>query len=132
MDSISYFKLLEENRQLKEELANLKASMSVQGIPLERFDEYEVVNKEIESSREVRINWKKVLGETLTKITAEQYAKGRTPVEAYELIKQRLISEGYNNDELLRKLKIGVCARFGEIRSEHSKINEVTNRKLRL
>jgi hypothetical protein len=69
-----------------------------------------------------------IFGETLTKKTASYYARGFTPEAAYNDIVSNLRSMAIDNEELFRKLKIGVCARYGEIRSESKRINEVKAR----
>lgn len=113
---LDYFNLVAENEELKKEIARLKAN---------QFDEYEVVDYQIKRSNIPRINWKAIFGESLTKVVAEYYAKGNTAPETYTKIEQRLKDMAITNTEILRKLKIGVCARFGEIRSETNKIKRV-------
>lgn len=89
------------------------------------FDEYEVVKEQIDRSKIPRVNWKAIFQETLTKVVAGYYAKGHTAESAYLDIVARLKNQSIDNPELLRRLKIGVCARFGEIKSESHKIRQV-------
>ena len=86
------------------------------------FDEYEVIKHEIDRSKISRVNWKALFGESLTKVVAAYVAKEYTAEAAYNDIVARLARIDVNNPELLRRLKIGVSARFGEIRSESDKI----------
>jgi len=110
------YQLEEENKELRERLVN----------PPETFNEYDVVNEQIDKSRIPRLNWVLIFGETLTKKTAGYYARGFSHEEAYNDIVQTLKGMAIDNEELLRKLKIGVCARYGEIRSETKRIQEYT------
>lgn len=122
---INEIKLTEENAILKAEIERLKRENATLSLQTKEFDEYDVVAGQIGNSKIARINWVAIFGETLTKIVAEYYAKHYNPVETYEDIKKKMADMSITNPELLRRLKIGICARFGEIRSENKRIKEV-------
>lgn len=82
------------------------------------LSEWEVINEQIQRSKISRINWKHIFNESLTQVVARYYAKGHDATETYDLIKKRLSNMQITNQELLRKLKIGVCARFGEMNTQ--------------
>lgn len=126
-----YLALLQENAQLKAEIEKLKQEKAMLSTKTKEFDEYEIVNDQINRSKIPRLNWKLVFGETLTKIVAEYYANKKTPIEAYEDIKVKLANMSITSPELLRRLKIGVCSRYGEIRSERKKIAETHNANIK-
>ena len=83
---------------------------------------WDIVNGQISTSRIKRINWRSILGQTLTKTVAGYYAQGKTARETLDLLKSKV-----NSDDpiLLKNLTIGVCARYGEINSESRAIKEV-------
>ena len=110
------YQLEEENTILKQQIESSKP---------QTFNEYDIVNQQIKYNRLPRINWVLIFGETLTKKVATYYAKGFTPEQAYNDIVSKLKNMAIDNEELFRKLKIGVCARYGEIRSESKRISEV-------
>lgn len=89
--------------------------------------EWDVVQEAIDRNTQPRICWKRVFGDTLTKTVAGQYAEGKTSQEAYGFLVDWLKQRNLAHPELLRRLLIGVCARYGEIKSESRRIAEVRN-----
>jgi len=71
-----------------------------------------VVENAIQQNTKQRFNWKLYLGMSLTQAIAKLKFEGLTAEQSYhELIK----THPDLNEELKRRLKIGVCARFGEM-----------------
>ena len=89
------------------------------------FEIWEIIEEQIKRSQIKRINWKKLLGETLTKISAQYYAEGKTHKEAYLILSKDLRDKGFSYPKIFENLKIGISARYGEIKSESKRINEV-------
>ena len=85
---------------------------------------WEVVNNQIQHSHTKRLNWKSILGQTLTKTVAGYYAQGKTAKETLEILTAKINS---NDPRIIKNLTIGVCARYGEITSESRTIKEVKN-----
>lgn len=86
----------------------------------EKLNEWDEVNKKIESSRIRRMPWKKILGESLTARIHKIKNKGHNSDETYSILVRNPAIGTYcrNNpleaQRLLENLKISVCARFGE------------------
>lgn len=79
---------------------------------LNNYFNWNVVEKEIQRNTIKRFNWKLYLGHSLTSCIAKLREQGLDAEETYhELIK----THPDLNEELKRRLKIGVCARFGEM-----------------
>lgn len=85
---------------------------------------WDVVNNQIETNHIKRLNWKNILGETLTKAVAGYYAQGKTAKETLDILTLKINS---NDPRVIKNLTIGVCARYGEITSESRTIKEVQN-----
>lgn len=93
---------------------------------------WDVVNEQISRSGIKRISWKPIFGETLTKVISGYYAEEFDADKTFETIKAILISKGFsvaNNSKMFDNLKISVCARYAEIKSESKKIREVRQSK---
>lgn len=121
----TYFELVKENEELKRQNHLLKQQNAELQIKTKDFDIHEIVDSQIARSKIPRLNWKNVLGNTLTKEVAGYYAQGYTADQTYQAIIIKLKSMQVDHPEIFRRLKIGVCARFGEIESERKKISEV-------
>jgi len=78
---------------------------------------WEVVKEQIQVNRKSRINWKDVFGETLTKVVASHRAQGLNALFTLAALCGKYPGM---SEELKRRLKIGVCARFGEMKSEEN------------
>ena len=96
--------------------------------------DWDVIREQIERSKIKRIPWKKYFGRSLTKEIAELYALGYNAEEAFNMLRialdnvkalDEICRNGWNRDKVLNNLKIGVCARFGEIKSEGRTIKEI-------
>lgn len=74
--------------------------------------EWPVIEQEIEKNKIDRFDWRKYLGESLTKAIAKLKAQKFSKEEAYDDLR---LSHPKLSAELLRKLKIGIIARYGEI-----------------
>lgn len=91
----------------------------------EHISEWSIINAQIKRSKIFRINWKELFGKTLTKKVSELYAKGYTNKEAYQALSNELAWKGISARKYYENLKIGVAARFGEIKSESNEIKKV-------
>lgn len=81
----------------------------------DKLDVWRVINEQIEKNRQARINWKRVFGMSLSKYVARCKAQGLSPLQTLD----KAITENAGlSDEAKKRLKIGICARFGEINSE--------------
>jgi predicted nucleic acid-binding Zn ribbon protein len=70
-----------------------------------------IIRKEIKRSKIKRISWKKTLGMSLNKKVAILKGIGMDS----QMVYQNILSEKSGlNYEQKRRLKIGICARFGE------------------
>ena len=93
------------------------------------FEIWQTIEEQIRRSKIKRINWKKLFGETLTKLSAQYYAEGKTHKEAYRKLSKELRDKGLTFPKIFENLKIGISARYGEIKSESKRISEVRNGK---
>jgi len=96
---------------------------------MDKLDNWEEVNKKIDSSRIIRIGWKKILGESLTARIHRLRNKGHNSDEVYSILirNPRMMAECRANPlrvpKMLENLKISICARFGESKTA-AKIRE--------
>lgn len=83
------------------------------------MQEWEIVNKEIDRSKIIRVDWKAIFNMTLTKKIRTYYKLGMTSRQAFETILSELKSKGYLPEhcpELYRRIRISVAARYGEMK----------------
>ena len=77
-----------------------------------------------ERSKIPRINWRSILGKSLTKFVAEKLAEGwkRLSIEDYAFHEavgnSELEQKGWTHEQIVANVKIGVSARIGEMHSE--------------
>lgn len=83
-----------------------------------------IVEKEMEKNQQPRINWKAIIGMSLTRAIARFKAAGLTADMTYDT----LLFENPNlTQEMKRRLRIGVCARFGEMSTAQSELKKVNH-----
>jgi len=108
--------------------------IQIKMVEIPQNNEWNIINKQIERSKIPRIGWKRILGKSLTKYVAEQFANGLSSNDALVVLKDKirdngilmkLRQEGWSAEQVLSNLKIGVCARYGEIKSERNEIKRV-------
>jgi citrate lyase beta subunit len=80
-----------------------------------KLDVWKVVNEQIARNRQARINWTRVFGMSLSKYVARCKAEG---LSALQTLDKAITENAGLSDEARKRLKIGICARFGEINSE--------------
>ena len=80
-----------------------------------------VVVPEIKRNNYPRMNWKGVLGMSLTRAVARFKAAGMSAEQTIKAIE----FENDLTDEAKRRLRIGVCARFGEMGTAQSELKKV-------
>lgn len=82
---------------------------------------WDFVKKQIDKNTYPRINWRDLIGMSLTRACAKFKAVGLTSLQAYDI----LCSEHPNwSNEVKRRLKIGVAARFGEMGTSQKELNK--------
>jgi hypothetical protein len=92
--------------------------------PIEKVEVWTTIRNQIERNTRKRTNWKLILGSTLTRVITRLRISGASPTDAYnEIINNpimKLIKENYINIyyDMCEKIKIGVCARYGEQKQE--------------
>lgn len=117
----------EDVETLKEELQQLKSEVKYEvaevkdGTPLDVWD---VINEQIDRTTINRYNWKELIGMTLTKKASMLYAQGISAEEAIKKVATELKNKGVREAKIYENLKIGISARYGEIKSENNTILE--------
>lgn len=87
-------------------------------------NEWSIINKEIDKNKQYRINWKHVFGKSLSKIVAYHKAKGLSTTETFSRILRDYPFLIYE-EELKRRLWIGINARYGETNSMLNELNNI-------
>jgi hypothetical protein len=114
-------------KALKESLERMKPEVSYEvseikdGTPLDVWD---VINEQITRTTINRYNWKELIGMTLTKKASTMYAEGKSADEAIKIVSKQLQARGIKEPKIFENLKIGISARYGEIKSEQNTILE--------
>ena len=91
-----------------------------------QLSDWSRVEGEIGRSKIVRVKWKALIGETLTKAIATEYAHGKNSNDCFKIIAKRIMDEtGDVTDLQLKNLRICIAARYSEIQSEGKHIREV-------
>lgn len=94
-------------------------------VPRNTQSTWDIINEQRERNTGDRVHWKSLLGESLTKKAASLYGKGVSREQAVLTIEQHLKEKGMLTERLQEKIKIGVSARYGEMKSEQRRIQEV-------
>ena len=82
--------------------------------------DWDLVEEQMQINTKDRYNWKELFGMSLTRYIAQMKAHGFDAEGAYkEICNVYMI-----NDELKRRLKIGVAARYGEMATAQSELNK--------
>ena len=83
---------------------------------------WELVEQQIKRNTKPRINWKALIGMSLTRAIARFKAAGLNAEQTYN----SLVFEHPDwSDEIKRRLQIGVAARFGEMATSQSELKKV-------
>lgn len=83
-------------------------------------DVWEIIKSQIEKSKIKRYSWDLILGESLTKTILRHKMKGLSAIETYHIIIEHPMVEKITKffpdqkERLQEKIKISVCARYGE------------------
>jgi hypothetical protein len=80
------------------------------------------VEEEMQKNSTVRVNWKFIFGMSLTRLVAKLKTQGLNADEAYISI---VSGNNALSEELKRRLKIGVAARYGEMATVESEKEKV-------
>lgn len=86
----------------------------------EKIDVWETIKNQIERSLRKRYNWKLILGDTLTRTILRYKMQGLDATATLQEILENpileRIKENYKGvyDDMIEKIRISVCARFGE------------------
>jgi len=78
---------------------------------------WRVVREQINKSQISRLPWKMMLGETLTNAITKLRSEGHGANGTLIILHDRLLTKGFNNEDVFEKLKISVSARYGEQKS---------------
>jgi hypothetical protein len=76
--------------------------------------EWDILTPEIDRNTADRINWKGILGESLSRITADLYRQGLNHREAVDVIKHHLNPKSSQYEEYVRRLEISVCSMYAK------------------
>lgn len=95
--------------------------------PMESLEYWQHVEEQIARNKQPRFNWKAVLGMSLTRKIARYKAAGMTVEQTIKAINEDVPGL---TEEAQRRLKIGVCARFGEMGTAQSELRKVPDRKV--
>ena len=91
---------------------------------MEKINEWDTVNEQVQRSKIKRLPWKFILGESLTAVIKTNKMKGYNSDTTYNFILNNTKLQSYiaNNpfwkDQILNNLWISVCARYGESNTE--------------
>lgn len=85
---------------------------------------WDLVEEQKKINTHKRLNWKLLFGKSLTRVIAEYKAQGLNQDEVFAVI----TSKYGLTDDAMRRLRIGVAARFGEINSEQSAKEQLSNK----
>ena len=83
---------------------------------------WELVEEQIKKNSYPRINWKPLLNMSLTRAIAKFKAAGLNAEQAYKIL---VFEHPDWSDEVKRRLKIGIAARFGEMATSQSELKKV-------
>ena len=84
------------------------------------FD-WSVVEEQIKINKQPRLDWNKLIGMTLTKACAMFKASGLNAEQSYNIL---ILEHPDWSHEIKRRLKIGVCARFGEMKTSQEVLSK--------
>lgn len=71
---------------------------------------WKIVEEQMKKNKTDRFNWKSIFGMSLTKLIAQMKSRGLNADQVFEEITRK----NNLNNELQRRLKIGLSARYGE------------------
>jgi len=86
---------------------------------------WDVVQEQIGFTKIKRINWCIVFGCSLSKYVGELYASGLIYENALTHCQSKLLEKGMFNEDLARRIKIGVSSRYSENKTFISTIREM-------
>lgn len=86
-----------------------------------KLNHWAVVNEAIANNHRERLNWKALLGMSLNRAVAKFKAQGYNAAQTLEALN---ISHPEWDSETRRRLKIGVCARFGEMETAQKELKK--------
>jgi hypothetical protein len=113
------------NTFFKVEEKSAQAVKGFSGVTLEEIKtetkSWQIVEEAKRRNSQDRINWKQILGVTLTREVARLKAEGLNPERAYGVI---VNAHPELTAEQKRRLLIGVAARFGEMGTAESELNK--------
>lgn len=90
---------------------------------------WEFINEQIERNKTSRINWKPIFKMSLTRVCAKFKAAGLSSEQTFDAI---CFEHPEFSEEMKRRLKIGVFARFGEMNTEMKEMNKVKRNERQL
>lgn len=81
---------------------------------------WQKIKEQIKINKTPRISWIKIFKKSLSNKIAGFYRDNRTPEECYWILHKELSDLGYDGEmleEMMRRIEIGIAARYGEINS---------------
>lgn len=117
-------------QELNKEKVIIDKGQYIENYELEPDEDWEFVNKHSERSNIRRYKWGKILGETLTKRILKLRNNELTSKETTQAIsKSKEVQEFLNKyprerSNMLKNIKINVCARYGENKTSEEMKNE--------
>lgn len=82
---------------------------------------WQVIEKQIEINKQQRLNWKQIIGMSLTRACARFKAAGYDAKKTYEIL---CFEHEDWSDEVRRRLYIGINARFGEMGTSQDELHK--------
>lgn len=84
-----------------------------------------VVEKQIERSNIKRINWREILGHSLTEEITENKLKGLDSNNCFKYIKSKLLIKNIDDLDIIERLKISVSARYAEQNARDNRLKRL-------
>lgn len=77
-------------------------------------------------NKQPRLNWRRILGKSMNQYVAEEWARGKSKEEIIENIWEKVRAEGWDSldSRIYEKIRIGVSARIGEMKSEKTALKK--------
>lgn len=75
---------------------------------------WDIIDEQIQRSKIKRFDYKSLLGKTLTEVITDYKNKGLDSSKTTILINDTLAQKGITQTNIFRKVRISVCARYGE------------------
>ncbi len=102
------------------------SSRCAYGVAVKKGINWDIVEEQKKLNNRPRINWKAILGMSLTRAIARFKAAGLNADMTYKTI---CLEHPELSEEMIRKLRIGVAARYGEMATSQSELKKTGGKK---